>query len=111
MKGWDKWKGEDATISWMSKLLKRHSIQHSLWRMESRSSSDGVGGFSGGGFHEHGDWRRMVESQEEIPRPILLFKKRNGESLKRLLLGLRMKGNGLLSCGAKERRTGGYVIL
>ncbi len=37
----------------------------------------------------------------------LFLKKRSGESLKRLLLGLRMKGNGLLSCGAKERRIGG----
>jgi hypothetical protein len=37
----------------------------------------------------------------------LLLKKMKGENLKGLLLGLRMKGNGLASCGAKERRTRG----
>jgi len=45
-----------------------------------------------------------VESQEEIPR--LVVKKRRGESLKRLLLGLRTKGNGPPSCGTRERKTG-----
>jgi hypothetical protein len=38
--------------------------------MKARSLSDGNGGYSNGEFHEHGDWKRMVESQEEVPRPI-----------------------------------------
>jgi hypothetical protein len=33
----------------------RQSSQHSLWNMEVKSSSDGVGGCLGGAFHEHND--------------------------------------------------------
>jgi hypothetical protein len=43
--------------------------------MEVRSSSDGVGGCSSGELHEHGDWKKMVESQEEVPRPIVEVKR------------------------------------
>jgi hypothetical protein len=42
--------------------------------MEARSLNDGVGGYSSGELHEHGDLRRMVESQEEVPRPIVEIK-------------------------------------
>jgi hypothetical protein len=38
--------------------------------MEARLLSDGIGGYSSGEFHEHGDCRRMVESQKELPRPV-----------------------------------------
>jgi hypothetical protein len=34
--------------------------------MEAKLSSDGVGSCSSGEFHEHGDWRKMVESQEKV---------------------------------------------
>jgi hypothetical protein len=36
--------------------------------MEARSLNDGIGGCSSGEFHEHGDLKRMVESQEEVPK-------------------------------------------
>jgi hypothetical protein len=36
--------------------------------MEARSSSDGVGSYSSGEPHEHGEGRRMVESQEEVTK-------------------------------------------
>jgi len=39
--------------------------------MEAKLSSDGVGNCSSGEFHEHGDWKRMVESQEEVLKPIV----------------------------------------
>jgi hypothetical protein len=38
--------------------------------MEARSLSDGISSCSSGEFHEHGESKRMVESQEEVPRPI-----------------------------------------
>ncbi len=43
------------------------------------------GGFLGGGFHEHGDWRWMVENQEEVPRPIL--KKKEWRELEKVVIG------------------------
>jgi hypothetical protein len=43
--------------------------------MEARSSSDGISNYSSGELHEHGEGRRMVESQEEAPRPIIEIKK------------------------------------
>jgi hypothetical protein len=43
--------------------------------MEVRSSNDGIGGYSSGEFHEHGDWKKMVESQEEAPQPVTEVKK------------------------------------
>jgi hypothetical protein len=39
--------------------------------MEARSLNEGVGGCSNGELHEHGDLKRMVESQEELPRLVV----------------------------------------
>lgn len=38
--------------------------------MEARSLNDGIGGCSSGELQEHGDLRKMVESQEKVPRPV-----------------------------------------
>jgi hypothetical protein len=38
--------------------------------MEARLLSNGIGGYSSGELYEHGDCRRMVESQKEVPRLI-----------------------------------------
>ncbi len=39
--------------------------------MEVRLSNDGVDKCSSGEFHEHGDQKRMVESQEKEPRLVV----------------------------------------
>jgi hypothetical protein len=43
--------------------------------MEARLLNDGVGGYSSGELHEHGDCRRMVESQKEVPRLVAEVKR------------------------------------
>jgi len=39
--------------------------------MEARSLNDGINGYSSGEFHEHGESKRMVETREEVPRPVV----------------------------------------
>jgi hypothetical protein len=39
--------------------------------MDARLSSDGVDNCSSVEFHEHGDYKRMVESQEKEPRLVV----------------------------------------
>jgi hypothetical protein len=43
--------------------------------MEARLLNDGIGGYSSGELHEHGDSRRMVESQKEVPRHVAEIRK------------------------------------
>jgi hypothetical protein len=43
--------------------------------MEARLLNDGVRGYSSGELHEHGDYRRMVESKKEVPRLVVEVKK------------------------------------
>jgi hypothetical protein len=43
--------------------------------MEVRLLNDGIGGYSNEELHEHGDSKRMVESQKAIPRPVVEVKK------------------------------------
>jgi hypothetical protein len=43
--------------------------------MEARLVSDGVGGYSSGELHEHGDYMKMVESQKEVPRLVTKVKR------------------------------------
>jgi hypothetical protein len=39
--------------------------------MEARLLSDGIGGYSIGELHEHGDYKRMVESKKGVPRLVV----------------------------------------
>jgi hypothetical protein len=79
-----------------------------LWKIEVGSLSDGVGNYSSGELHEHGDWRRMQEIQKMYLD--LVLEKRGlgiekGRKLERVVIGPRNEGNGQPSCGVRERRT------